>query len=33
MVGSGFLHDGGGREEEEAVAATKVPSKFEDPRR
>jgi hypothetical protein len=33
MVGSDFLRDGGGREEEEAVAATKVPSKFENLRR
>jgi hypothetical protein len=33
MVGSDFLRDGGGQEEEEAMAATKVPSKFENPRR
>jgi hypothetical protein len=33
MVGCDFLRDGGGQEEEEAVAATKVPSKFENPRR
>jgi hypothetical protein len=33
MVGSGFLRDGGGREQEEVAAATKAPGQLEDSRR